>query len=76
MPTVKQLQADLKKRGLDTKGKKAELEARLAEDDAKKEAPEEAAPEEAAAGGGDDAAAEELAAAEAAAAKADRKSVV
>ena len=29
MPTVKQLQAELKKRGLETKGKKAELEARL-----------------------------------------------
>ena len=31
MPTVKVLRAELKKRGLDTKGKKAELEARLAE---------------------------------------------
>jgi len=29
MPTVKELQADLSKRGLDTKGKKAELEKRL-----------------------------------------------
>ena len=31
MPTVKQLQAELKKRGLDTKGKKAVLEQRLKE---------------------------------------------
>eukprot|EP01050_Picozoa_sp_SAG11_P029113 SAG11_NODE_8062_length_1064_cov_0.564767_2_plen_194_part_00 len=31
MPTVKDLQAELKLRGLDTKGKKAELEKRLAE---------------------------------------------
>ena len=38
MPTVKQLQEDLKARGLDTKGKKAELEARLAEHDAQKDA--------------------------------------
>ena len=42
MPTVKQLQAELKKRGLETKGKKAELEKRLAEDDAAKEAAAEA----------------------------------
>lgn len=34
MPTVKQLQAQLKKKGLDTVGKKAELEARLAEAEA------------------------------------------
>ena len=33
MPTVKQLQAELKKRGLQQTGKKAELEARLAEDE-------------------------------------------
>ena len=49
MPTVKQLQAELKKRGLETKGKKAELEKRLAEDDAAKEAAAEA---EAGGGGG------------------------
>ena len=45
MPTVKQLQTALKKRGLDTKGKKAELEARLAEHDAQKDAPPAAAAE-------------------------------
>jgi hypothetical protein len=43
MPTVKQLQAELKKRGLETKGKKSELEARLAEHDAPKDAPPAAA---------------------------------
>eukprot|EP01047_Picozoa_sp_COSAG01_P030682 COSAG01_NODE_2145_length_8304_cov_162.380256_9_plen_140_part_00 len=36
---VVQLKAELKKRGLDTTGKKAQLEARLAEDDAAKAAP-------------------------------------
>ena len=38
MPTVKELQAELQSRGLDTKGKKSELEARLAEHDAQKAA--------------------------------------
>ena len=39
--TVKMLQAELKKRGLDTKGRKAELQARIDEDDAAKEPPAE-----------------------------------
>ena len=43
MPTVKQLQAELKKRGLDVKGKKAELEKRLEEDDAKQQQAQEPA---------------------------------
>ena len=61
MPTVKVLRAELKKRGLDTKGKKAELEARLAE------AESGAAADDGAAAAA--AAKEEAAAAEAAAAK-------
>ena len=47
MPTVKQLQAQLKKKGLDTVGKKAELEARLAEAEAASAPAAEAESEEA-----------------------------
>jgi hypothetical protein len=39
MPTVKQLQAALKAKGLDTKGKKAELEQRLADAEQEEAAP-------------------------------------
>jgi hypothetical protein len=52
MPTVKQLQAALKKRGLETTGRKAELEARLAASDSAAGRPDIPAPHPSAARAG------------------------